>query len=1067
MSSLLTLLVACNPQDLTLTDASYFVWLADNSSASLEDGSVARGDLTYIDCTADTEPDDDGNYPNCPEGMTPDDYTPDYFSFLSGDAYFLDQGEIDPWRAEALLTNEGDFQITLHHEIGKEDFRFAFVIDPHFEPSICIQEGQSCYTNDGTDTLVDSDGDGWADYYDPDCLYNSWEVGFAANECNNGIDDDGDGVIDADDEGCDHAFDSAEAQVSESCRDNVDNDDDGWIDEGDPDCFVDGFDEDARLNDLYACSDTLDNDGDGLSDGSHANKVGDPGCDNPLDNLEDGPTEKDPCRDEHDNDGDGWVDSDDLDCEIHGDEIGLSTTFCNDGVDNDDDGLTDALDPGCLLALDGNEADMVVITIEPEDSGDEPYDVIACDDGVDNDGDGWTDTDDPDCIFGIDEDNEYFGLTECNNGIVDDLGDPNDACEPDTAITEDSTCDNVDDDCDGTVDEDATDCLLDLCDLIDNDEDGDVDEDQDCDAGDADCRTGLDNLESDIASSSCKNTDDETGVPIDDDGDGWANEEDPDCLLGLAEVGFSAFTCNDGLDNDGDGGTDAGVSEGYELVEIPGEGTDDSTWAYETLYGTADSGCGAALQWTETPSGGMSLCLDTDAVCEEDLDEADGCARDDDGNIIYNFVGIDNDGDGWANFDDLDCLFGYGEATNTITDTECSDGVDNDGDGGTDADDVDCLASGGTHELTSDTCADELDNDLDGWIDGEDSDCANGDIAYERGFAIGLCTDGLDNDGDGLIDAADDGCDSYADPFEEAFNQCTDGDDNDADGWVDAEDPDCTQVTPYEDNASVWEVYACNNGVDDDNDELVDYYDPDCETAFDNDETTQVVGEPVPFYLDNHPVLDRWSEDEDGHTIWYINAGSYQLNPYDDTEYWSLPSEWRSGFATSKYASEEFLVETQDFFYYGMSFENPNYEGLQEYAESLQPTGDTWIEEPCTYGLADSALSGGTDGACGFEYKIESNAWRPVDIDAAGLDNWVEGHHSFVRLEHVDGATPVLEVGGTVKGDFQLYLGGYESASGMLLKGSFEVEDIRKDRWGYDDLEEEKFDESGREACEY
>ncbi len=1080
MSLLLTLLVACNPQDLTLSGA-YFVWLADGSSSSLEDGSVNRNDLTLVDCGegAECQQDSDGNcevddngddiYPGCPDGMSPDDYEPDYFYWFAGDTYYLDEGELEPWRAEALITNEGDFQITVHHELGSEDFRFAFVIDPNFEPSVCVQEGQSCYTLDDPANPADSDGDGWADYDDPDCLYGSWEIGYGANECNNGVDDDGDGVIDGDDPGCDHAFDSAEAQVSETCSDKVDNDDDGWIDDEDPDCFEDGNDEDARTNDLYACTDLVDNDGDGASDGSHANKVGDTNCENGLDNLEDGPTHKDPCKDDADNDGDGWIDDDDLDCEIHGDETGISTVACNDGQDNDGDGYVDAMDPGCLMALDANEADMVVITITPEDTGTEPYDVFACDDGEDNDGDGWEDIDDPDCIFGIDEDNSYFGLTECNNGVVDDPGDPNEICDGDTGVEEE--CNNEDDDCDGTIDEGLTDCVLDLCDLIDNDEDGDVDEDQECDAEDSDCRSGLDNLEADIPTSSCKN-EDENGVPIDDDGDGWANEEDPDCMLGLAEVGISAFTCNDGLDNDGDGGTDAGVSEGYILVEIPGEnGTDDSTFEWVFDYVDADSGCGAAMQWTETPVGGMSTCLDTECAADETGEFGDGCARDEDGEIIW--IGLDNDGDGWANFEDQDCLFGYGEAVNTITDTECSDGIDNDGDGLIDSEDETCLASTGTHELTSDTCADGVDNDADGWTDSEDNDCNDADLLYERGFGDGPCTDNVDNDGDGLVDAEDDGCESYADPFEEEFNQCTDGEDNDGDGWSDVSDPDCAKETPLEDNATGYGVYACNDGVDNDNDELIDFYDTDCETAFDNDESTSEVGDPVPFYLDNHPVLEQWSTDEDGHTIWYINAGSYQLNPYDDSEYWTLPKEWRSGYAVSKFASEEFLVESQEFMFYGMNYENPNYDGMEEYAESITPDLQAYLDEPCLYGLADYDLSGGDAESeeeseeCGFDMKVESNSWRPVDIDGAGLDNWIEGQHSWVRLENVDGAKPVIEEGATVKGDFQLYMGGYESASGMIVRGSFDVENIRKDRWGYDDLRSEKFEESGTEPCEY
>jgi hypothetical protein len=355
-------------------------------------------------------------------------------------------------------------------------------------------------------------------------------------------------------------------------------------------------------------------------------------------------------------------------------------------------------------------------------------------------------------------------------------------------------------------------------------------------------------------------------------------------------------------------------------------------------------------------------------------------------------------------------------------------------------------------------------------VDAEDGDCNDEDIGYERGFALGHCSDNVDNDSDGFVDALDDGCDSYLDTFEESFNQCTDGDDNDADGWVDAEDPDCAGDSPFEDNSIVSNVYACNDGVDNDEDELVDYYDSDCSNAYDNDESTPVVGDPVPFYMDSHPVLEQWSADEDGYTIWYVNAGSYQLSPFNDQEYWTLPSEWRAGFATAKFASEEFLVESQLFDYYGMSFEDPNYEAMEAQADQLRPTYESYMDEACVWGLAEQSGGEGSEApeACGFGMKVESNSWRPVDIDGAGLDNWFEGHHSWVRLKNnSDGSKPNIEVGGTVEGDFQLYMGGYESASGMIIKGSFEVNDIRKDRWGYDDLKAEKFEESGREPCEY
>jgi len=1062
MTPLLALLVACNPHDVVLTDASYIAWLAEGSSATLADGGVARSELELLDCGANAEADDDGTYPGCPEGFSGGEdtnFAPEYYWWLAEEPFEVTQGGLEAWRAEALLTNEGDFQITIHHDLGKEDFRFAFVIDPTFEPSICVQEGQTCYTIDDPENPQDSDGDGWADYDDPDCLSTSWEIGFAGNACNNGIDDDGDGVIDGDDEGCDNAWDDAEAQRTETCRDNVDNDDDGWIDTEDPDCAEDGYDEDGRLNDLYACTNLVDDDGDGLADGGHANKQGDEGCSDALDNSESGPTNQDPCEDDHDNDGDGWIDGDDVDCDLYGEEVGITTAACNDGEDNDGDGLQDAEDPGCLIAFDANEEDMVEIEVVPEDTdtgdtagAEDPYWVVACDDGEDNDGDGWADLEDPDCIYGIDEDNAYFGLTACNDGEVSAPADLDYECPEDPETVED-VCNGFDDDCDGEVDEDVgTDEDCDLCDLVDNDGDGDVDEDQECDAEDRDCRTGFDNLESSIPSSSCSNG-------LDDDGDGWSDDEDPDCVFGLAEVGFSAFSCNDAQDNDGDGGTDGGVRIGYEQVDVTGDtGIPGTVMEWVPIAGDRDAHCGVAEMWTESPSGSLATCANGTQVENED------------GDLVW--TSGDDDGDGWYDFEDPDCLFGYGEA-GVLAETECNDGADNDGDGLVDAEDESCFAATGTHELIYDTCVDGIDNDGDGWLDELDGDCADDTVGYERGFGVGFCQDNIDNDGDGLIDAEDDGCDSTVDPFEEEFNECSDGEDNDDDGWTDANDPDCFSATPYEDNNSHYGVSACNDGVDNDNDDLIDYLDTDCDHAFDNAEEPDETGEPVPFYLGSHSVLDNWSADEEDHTIWYLNAGSYQTSPYDSQEYWTLPGEWRSGYAISKFASEEFRVEPQDFYFYGMPYDNPDYEGLAAYGEEIAAAADVYDDEPCIYGKADHALHGGTaptdsePGVCGFEFKVEDNSWRPVDVDGAGLDNWVELHHSYVRLKNTDGNRPNVEVGGSVSGDYQIYLTGFESASGMMIRGSFEVDDIRKDRWGYDDLEAQKYEESGREPCEY
>ncbi len=102
----------------------------------------------------------------------------------------------------------------------------------------------------------------------------------------------------------------------------------------------------------------------------------------------------------------------------------------------------------------------------------------------------------------------------------------------------------------------------------------------------------------------------------------------------------------------------------------------------------------------------------------------------------------------------------------------CSDGVDNDGDGCTDGNDVDCGA-------TEANCSDGIDNDCDGCTDSNDSDC---------GATEANCSDGIDNDCDGATDSCDPDCGAISDES----GCCSDGFDNDGDGWTDLEDLDCS-----------------------------------------------------------------------------------------------------------------------------------------------------------------------------------------------------------------------------------------------------------------------------------
>jgi hypothetical protein len=143
------------------------------------------------------------------------------------------------------------------------------------------------------------------------------------------------------------------------------------------------------------------------------------------------------CGDGTDNDGDGDIDCDDSDCASQ--QI-CNESSCTDGVDNELDGLIDCADDDCASDPACYESD--------------------CTDGVDNDtgaADGLIDCLDPDCAMDVacyeyscndlaDDDND--GLTDCD--------DPD--CFGEDACIELDCFDSIDDDNDGLID-----CLDDDC----------------------------------------------------------------------------------------------------------------------------------------------------------------------------------------------------------------------------------------------------------------------------------------------------------------------------------------------------------------------------------------------------------------------------------------------------------------------------------------------------------------------------------------------------------------------------------------------------------------------------
>ena len=486
---------------------------------------------------------------------------------------------------------------------------------------------------------------------------------------------------------------------------------------------------------------------------------------------------------------------------VDADGDGYETHECGGDDCDDTDPL---LNPAALeVACDylDNDCDGVLHPLEVDDDGDGANECQNdCDDtdaGLnlqDADGDGYTscggDCDDTDPALNLD-DVDGDGFSTCD----DDCDPLNHAVHP--GATE--LCNDVDDDCDGEVDEglatqgwypdadgdgygDATapplvDCVV---------PPGHVTDHSDCDDADPAVNPG--------AAEVCNGMDDDCDGVVDEadaqgcdlwyldgDGDGFGDPADLACLC-VAAGGYTAATGGDCDDGNPD------VNPGHP--EVVCNGIDDD--------------CDAAT--ADAPDG--------------DGDGDDACVDCDDGDPAHNHA--DADGDGFSSCDG-DCDDGTADVF--PGNPEVCDGIDNDCDPATDEDaDLDgdgfSLCDGDCDEWDIDVHpdAEEVCNGID-----DDCDPATDEDADTDGDGFSLCDgdcddgaadafpgnpevcDGIDNDCDGLVpaDEVDDDGDGQ---------MICDGDCDDADPWTYTGAPEqCDQI----DN-------DCDELVDEDVDEDLD-----------------------------------------------------------------------------------------------------------------------------------------------------------------------------------------------------------------------------------------------------
>lgn len=400
------------------------------------------------------------------------------------------------------------------------------------------------------------------------------------------------------------------------------------------------------------------------------------------------------CADAADNDLDYRLDCADADClgeRIQDSPVQVCEapeTTCNDGLDNSGDGKIDCADPLCN-GRPGNLAGTKFCG--PENGG---TNHANCADGFDNDGNGELDCADDGAGTGC----WQTGFQGC-------------------AVTEISCTDNVDNDYDKDYEE-----------TIDAGPATGVDcRDYDCE-GLGNCPTS-ERLSWDPAPpGSFVDTPAQCFNGLDDDLDGKKDCADEDCLgassgsqacgsyeawLPPSPLGTGAATstpafyfnyCSDGLDNDGNGLTDANdpdcknvfgecgpspATEDYTFLSCSDGDDDDLSGATDC----ADAACrvGGKLGRAGCLNGTCGFPAKYDTL----LTDAAACAASENAANVCG-DGLDNDGDGTTDCADAGCvgvrhgpvvLPGY--MCGAETGASCSDGADNDSDGN-----VDCLDSG-------------------------------------------------------------------------------------------------------------------------------------------------------------------------------------------------------------------------------------------------------------------------------------------------------------------------------------------------------------------------------------
>ena len=692
-----------------------------------------------------------------------------------------------------------------------------------------IDEGFPDTNNDGIkDCLVsDKDGDDVLDG-DDNCptIFNSDQADFDLDGKGDACDLDDDNDLSADVTDCKPLDPKVFPGNDELCN-GTDDDCDLLVDEGftdsDGDKLADCIDEDDDNDGIVDNDDCAPTDDDIFPGAKESCNSLDDDCDEAID------------EDYPDTDEDGLADCVDEDAD--GDSIPDSADNCpkveNVGQEDlDGDGLGDLCDPD----LDGDAI--------PNGGDNCPAHKNTHQGDLDNDGIGDSCDEDPDGDDILEDDNcplvaNPTQVDSDNDGIGDACEDDLDGdgtangldCAPaDAAIFPgaEELCDDLDNDCDGLVDEGFGDADNDgLKNCVDSDDDNDGDPD------DADCQP-LNPTISHGAEEACDGKDNNCNGEID--------ESLGATTCGLGECAHKAANCSDGAPQI------CNPFEGAAAEVCDGKDNDCDGLVDEDL-GTTTCGLGLCAHSQANCQGGeMQVCDAFLGAAEEGCD------------------GLDNDCDGKTDEGQPVLACGKGQCFHTAPScqggevVECNpfqgagkevcDGQDNDCDGETDEELGESTCGLGSCLHTILNCSDgivHICNPFDGAVqetcDGEDNDC-DGVVDDDLGFkscglgecekTVSLCNNGQPVECDPLDGAVGEECDGLDNDCDGSYDE--DFDDTDEDGAADCvdKDDDDDGIPDELDNCPL--VQNLGQG-DADNDDLGDDCDDDDDNDGDPDET--------------------------------------------------------------------------------------------------------------------------------------------------------------------------------------------------------------------------------------